>query len=380
MTARTRAFLVICCLYCMNTHGILKQDYNGQPVLWLALPLLHFYQRAHKPVDGLDKDPAKSKNTPASADGSSRSVTRSRSLPRLTGRAPGDTPGGSGGEEPPEQNGAGSRESFGKECLPVWVDPGSANTVVFRIRKEALLSSEQEGFQHNHITPAVTISIYGQPVTFYLSRRAGKDANPFLVARPGRPELEETLTPGQIIRMAAQYGLDITSGQAARLATPVFHQAVELEQIQVQAPEAANASKPAPETWYQDTQWNIHVSNTEGTLLAQLEGITFQALINVSLFGGYVMDGLLHQHFQQAHSVPHRSSGQYRQLVCDLCQGCRIQYHEMQVFWNQLQVLLSSDDCPEELLFRISFTPGKREAQGRPGKKHYSFSEKTKES
>ena len=173
MTARARTCCVACCLYCMNIPAVLKYDYGGgQSMLWLALPVL-FFHRSHdqstgseyaqvrsqyvfesmaalshednssfgETVDGTDDEQVKSKGRSTSAGGASGTVTRSRSLPVLTGLRSGDTSGGSGGEEPPESNDSGSRESYGKECLPVWADPESSNTVIFKNQKRHAAAS-----------------------------------------------------------------------------------------------------------------------------------------------------------------------------------------------------------------------------------------------
>ena len=131
--------------------------------------------------------------------------------------------------------------------------------------------------------------------------------------------------------------------------------------MQISLPETAADQESAQVNWYQNTLWSIHVTSAEGTHLAQLENITFQALIHANPFDGYIMDGWLHQHYCQEHSLPPPNTGRYRQMICHLCHSCRAQYSEMHTFWQQLQQLVSGDDCPEELLFRISVCPGTKD-------------------
>ncbi|UYM18344.1 hypothetical protein [Endozoicomonas euniceicola] len=320
---------------------------------------------------------------------------------------------GVGGDDPdpPKRN----QETRKRECgvgslpLPVWQSEEDENTIVFAVKtKKLLLSGSSQ--ESDRTTPAAQIYIDGQPVIFYIrwgeATGAIVGAKPFLVARKPEEDSPDS-TPKTTIntlsgllyntnslnsmlsRVFTDTHLNTTLDDAQRIRallprnvwegeinylnpvptrfTLAIHPTVYLNNLTIESDSLVTEAEASdPEHWAHVSNWTLTVTGANGADLLSLQEITFQDQANNFLWDGYGMDGLrsgeLIDHLRLNHGleVDIRTTEMEHLPFppgCDYCERAREKNRQIEDFWNSLQVLLNSEDCPDELYFKVVITP-----------------------
>lgn len=301
--------------------------------------------------------------------------------------------GGSDDPDPPEDNQDDTTEKYGAECLPVWQDDKSVNTVVFIIETKNLrIPDMSSALGHN--TPAATVYINGQPVTFYIRWGFNENADPFLVARgpdwKSQHKSEAMSAPLQLLKFLLElHSSEATkdnapgaspagvSGVTVRGGQPMLiiggdgtmfnlneHPTLDIPAIALDtqpAPSEAEAVNPA--AWSQTSTWSIQVTDESNSFSIELDGISFQDQADTFLWDGHAMDGWradeLGDHLRKDHNIP--VDGTIRAINdlptvpdCHYCNKIKSQNALLKAFWGSLEALMNSEDCPDKLLFKVT--------------------------
>ncbi|MGI9278055.1 MAG: hypothetical protein ACR2PX_00235 [Endozoicomonas sp.] len=303
--------------------------------------------------------------------------------------------------DPPEENQDNPAEKYGAECLPVWKDEQSENTIVFVIKTKNLRVPDKKS-DSGHTTPAAKIYIDGQAVTFYIRWGSSESSDPFLVARGENWKTQESsdespsdespkdvlmLFLSMLAQTTPQSTLEeidevvphcvlprVTRGDGHnyiiwgrnnfRLAN---HPTINIPTISLSSSSAFTGAEALnPNGWSQNSIWGIHVTDHNNTVAISLEEITFQDRADTFLWDGHAMDGWraseLRDHLQTDHNI--EADGlitEINQLPaiqgCSHCERISMQSKQLHAFWSSLQTLLDREDCPDELHFKVTIRP-----------------------
>ena len=203
--------------------------------------------------------------------------------------------------DPPEENQDNPAEKYGVECLPVWKEEQSENTVVFVIKTKNLRVPDKTS-DLGHTTPAATIYIDGQAVTFYIRWGYQESSDPFLVARGEDWQTQENsdevpgFLPGFLLALLAQSNPQTTLEEAGEIVhklgsvLPSFtrrggqnyilmsennfrlanHPTINIPTISLSSSSVITGAEALdPKGWSQNSIWSIHVTNSTNTVTAQ---------------------------------------------------------------------------------------------------------------
>ena len=294
----------------------------------------------------------------------------------------------------------------------IWKDAESDNTVVFALNKYRMMNKSfaQREVRSNFRTPAATVLINGEPVTFYMNWGFNEyDGQPFLVARDTRyvsqvTPYEEKLKvftqiwqrpPSTAEDFEYLASLEVRNGKAATVCDsyqkPRIHDFLlcnhptrDLTSNINLKPEVSDDSF----NWKRDTDWSLSVTDNTGRVLTKLEDIHFQDEADTYLFDGHAMDAWrvdeFIDHIRGVHFPPlpgetskdapmeakkrhafgaamllasheiseENSSG----INCKFLTRYKKAEQACRTFWKDLEKILQESDTPDQLHFKVSIS------------------------
>lgn len=295
----------------------------------------------------------------------------------------------------------------------IWKDTESDNTVIFALNKDRMMdkSYAERQVRSNFRTPAATVLINGEPVTFYMNWCFNEPCgDAFLVARDTRyvsqvTAYEEKLKlfteickqpPSTVEDFKLLASLEVRNGKPARVCNSKLKPGIHdfylcnhptrdfTSDIHLK-PEVSDDSF----NWKRDTDWSLSVTDYTGRVLTKLEDIHFQDEADTYLLDGHAMDAWredevinhirgvhlpplpattteeeamkakLLQVFELAKLMvlpPEQSKENSSGINCKFLPRYKKAAQALHTFWQDLEKILREPDTPDQLHFRVSLS------------------------
>lgn len=293
----------------------------------------------------------------------------------------------------------------------IWKDAESDNTVIFAINKDRMMdkSDAEREVRSNFRTPAATVLINGEPVTFYMNWGFNKTCgDAFLVARDTRyvsqvtpyDEKMKVFTevckrpPSTVEDFKLLASLEVRNGKPARVCNSnkkpgihnfylCNHPTWDFTSDIHLKPEVSDDSF----NWKRDAYWSLSVTDYTGRVLTKLEDIHFQDEADTYLFDGYAMDAwredevinhICGVHFSPLPAATSEEVAMKAKMLqvfelakllalppekskesginCKFLTRYKKAEQALHIFWKDLEQILREPDTPDQLHFRVSIS------------------------